>query len=90
MSSRKLTVDLHPVFRQGDRIDATLEDAIEQAERRKLREVEIIHGKGSGQLRKRVLRFLERPDVKAKVHRIDKDRGNHGHLTVHFRWQRGQ
>lgn len=40
MSSRKLTLDLHPIFRQGDR--------------------------------------------------IDKDRRNHGHLVVHFRWKRGQ
>ena len=90
VSSRKLTIDLHPVFRRGDHIDDALEDALAQAEHRKLREVEIIHGKGSGALRKRVLRFLDRPDIKAKVHRIDKDRHNHGHLTVHFRWKRGQ
>lgn len=90
MSKRELTLDLHPIFRQGGRIDAALRDAMDDAERRKASQLEIIHGKGSGALRKRVLRFLEQPDVKARYHRIDKDRANHGHLVVHFRWKRGQ
>lgn len=90
MSSRDLTLDLHPVFRDGRAIDAALREAVDEAERRKARTLEIIHGKGSGQLRKRVERFLQQPEVKARYHRIDKDRANHGHLTVHFRWNRGQ
>jgi DNA-nicking Smr family endonuclease len=90
MSSRKLTLDLHPIFRDGRAIDAALEDALDEAERRKLKELEIIHGKGSGALKKRVLRFLERKDVRARYHRVDKDAGNSGHVYVHFRWQRGQ
>lgn len=90
MSSRELTLDLHPVFRQGDRIDAALADAFDEAERRKATQLEIIPGKGSGALKARVLRYLAQPDVKARYHRIDKDRANHGHLVVHFRWKRGQ
>ena len=35
--------------------------------------VEIIPGKGSGQLKKRVLRFLDQKDVKALYHRVEKD-----------------
>jgi DNA-nicking Smr family endonuclease len=90
VSSRKLTLDLHPIFRQGDRIDAALHEAMDDAEARKAATLEIICGKGSGALRKRVLRFLERKDVRSRYHRIDKDPGNHGHLYVHFRWRRGQ
>ena len=90
MSSRKLTLDLHPVFKDGRAIDAALHDAMERAERDKLSELEIIYGKGSGQLRKRVLRFLDRKDVRDKYHRIDKDSRNSGHVYVHFRWRRGQ
>ncbi len=90
MSSRELSLDLHPIFRQGERIDAALDDAFDEAERRKATKLEIIHGKGSGALKKRVLRYLARPEVKDRYHRIDKDRGNHGHLVVHFRWKRGQ
>ena len=49
--------------------------------------VEIIPGKGFGVLKKRVLRFLERKDVKALYHRVEKDSDNFGRIFVHFRWK---
>jgi Smr domain len=49
--------------------------------------VEIIPGKGSGQLKKRVLRFLEQKEIKALYHRVEKDPKNFGRLFVHFRWR---
>ena len=82
----KITLDLHPVFNRGGTIDAELERVIDEAERKRIRTVEIIPGKGSGQLKKRVLRFLQRPDIKARYHRIDKDSRNHGRLFVYFRF----
>jgi DNA-nicking Smr family endonuclease len=90
MSSRRITLDLHPMYNQGDRIDAALRDAMDEAEARKARELEIITGKGSGALKKRVLRFLDRRDVRERYHRVDKDQRNHGRIFVHFRWKRGQ
>jgi DNA-nicking Smr family endonuclease len=90
VSSRKITLDLHPIYDQGERIDAALRDAMDEAEARKAKQLEIICGKGSGALRKRVLRFLDQKHVRDRYHRIDKDAGNHGHLYVHFRWRRGQ
>ncbi len=47
--------------------------------------LEIIPGKGSGQLKKKVLRFLQLPEVKRTYHRIDKDRDNFGRLFVRFK-----
>ena len=47
--------------------------------------VEIIPGKGSGQLKKKVLRYLQQPQVKKLYHRIDKDRDNFGRLFVRFK-----
>jgi DNA-nicking Smr family endonuclease len=90
MSKRKLTLDLHPIFNKGGLIDAALDDAMDDAEERKASELEIITGKGSGALKKRVLRYLDRKDVRARYHRINKDPGNHGRLFVYFRWRRGQ
>jgi DNA-nicking Smr family endonuclease len=84
----RLKLDLHPLFNEGRAIDAALERIIEEAERKRIREVEIIPGKGSGQLRRRVLRFLERPDIKPRYHRIEIDSRNHGRLFVHFRWEK--
>jgi DNA-nicking Smr family endonuclease len=90
VSNRSLSVDLHPIFRDGRKLDAALREAMDEAESTKARELEIICGKGSGQLRKRVLRFLEEPEQKRRWHRVTKDPKNHGHLIVTFRWDRGQ
>ena len=81
----RISIDLHECFRNGRKIDQALEGAIRDACEKRIATVEIIHGKGSGQLKKRVLRFLQRPDIKARYHRVDKDAKNHGRLFVHFR-----
>lgn len=90
MSRRSLSLDLHPVFNKGREIDSALEDAIQEAKQKKARELEIICGKGTGQLKKRVLRFLDKDDIKSMYHRINKDRDNSGRIFVYFRWSRGQ
>ena len=83
----KLTLDLHAIFNRGDEIDRALNSAMDEAERIKASSLEIIPGKGSGQLKKRVLRFLDRPDVKTRYHRVEKDSKNFGRIFVHFRWK---
>lgn len=86
----KLTLDLHPLFNQGVQIEEELERVIGEAERKKVTTVEIIPGKGTGQLKKRVLRFLDRKDIRSRYHRLDKDSKNHGRLFVYFRFRSGQ
>jgi dsDNA-specific endonuclease/ATPase MutS2 len=81
----KLTIDLHDVYNRGDRIEAALEGAMREAVEKRIKTVEIIPGKGSGQLKKRVLRFLDQKHVKALYHRVEKDSKNFGRLFVHFR-----
>ncbi len=82
----KLTLDLHGVYNRGDDIDRALRAVIDEALDKKVRLVEIIPGKGSGQLKKRVLRFLDQPDVKPLYHRVEKDSKNFGRIFVHFRF----
>ena len=82
----KLVLDLHPIFNRGDQIERALEDIISQAENKRIKTVEIIPGKGSGQLKKRVLRFLQRGDIKTRYHRIDKDSKNFGRIFVYFKF----
>ncbi|WP_155343034.1 Smr/MutS family protein [Acrocarpospora pleiomorpha] len=81
----KLKLDLHDIFNKGDQIDRALNAIIQEALAKKATEVEIIPGKGSGQLKKKVLRFLDQKHIKALYHRIDKDAKNHGRLFVYFR-----
>lgn len=83
----KLKLDLHDIYNRGDDIERALRDIIEEAERTKASVVEIIPGKGSGQLKKRVLRFLDQAEIKSKYHRVEKDSHNFGRLFVHFRWK---
>jgi len=66
----KLKLDLHPIAGQGERIDAELERVIAEAVAKRIPLVEIIPGKGSGQLKKRVLRFLQRKDIKQQYYRL--------------------
>ncbi|MCC5934204.1 MAG: Smr/MutS family protein [Candidatus Cyclonatronum sp.] len=82
----KLKLDLHEIYNKGNLIDQALSDIIEEAVYKKIRLVEIIPGKGSGQLKKKVLRFLQQKHIKPYYHRIEKDSKNFGRLFVHFRF----
>lgn len=82
----KLKLDLHPIFNKGQKIDDALNDIIQEAVDKKIKLIEIIPGKGSGQLKKKVLRFLNLPHIKKLYHRIDKDSKNFGRLFVHFKF----
>jgi DNA-nicking Smr family endonuclease len=82
----KLVLDLHDIYNRGDQIDRALDQVIQDAIDKKIRLVEIIPGKGSGALKKKVLRYLDRKDVRARYHRIEKDSDNWGRLFVRFRF----
>src|SRR4249920_1471187 len=51
----KLKLDLHDIYNRGQDIDRALQAIIDEAVAKKAPLVEIIPGKGSGQLKKRVL-----------------------------------
>ncbi|MGB1040973.1 MAG: Smr/MutS family protein [Flavobacteriales bacterium] len=82
----KLKLDLHDIYNKGHLIDKELNNIIDAAIEKKIKTVEIIPGKGSGQLKKKVIRFLEQKHIKKKYHRIDKDSKNFGRLFVYFKF----
>jgi DNA-nicking Smr family endonuclease len=81
----KIKLDLHDIFNKGREIDSELHRVIREAVDKKISLVEIIPGKGSGQLKKSVLRFLQEPEIKKLYHRLEKDDKNFGRIFVHFR-----
>jgi DNA-nicking Smr family endonuclease len=83
----KLKLDLHDVYNRGGDIDRALLAIINEAVAKKAPVVEIIPGKGSGALKKHVLRFLDRKEIKAQYHRVEKDAKNFGRVFVHFHWK---
>ena len=82
----KLKLDLHDIYNKGVKIDQALNDIINEAIEKKITTVEIIPGKGSGQLKKRVIRFLQKREIKNLYHRIDKDSKNFGRIFVYFKF----
>ena len=46
----KLKLDLHDIFNKGGKIEAELQRIIDEAVQKRIKLVEIIPGKGSGQL----------------------------------------
>lgn len=81
----KLKLDLHDIYNDSKSIESELNRVINEAVDKGIKLVEIIPGKGSGQLKKRVLRFLEQKHIKQMYHRIDKDSKNWGRLFIHFK-----
>ncbi len=82
----KIKLDLHDIFSNGRAIDDELNRVVREAVEKRIALVEIIPGKGSGQLKKSVLRFLNRPEIKKLYHRVEKDDKNFGRVFVHFRF----
>jgi dsDNA-specific endonuclease/ATPase MutS2 len=81
-----IKIDLHDIYNDSKAIDRALLDAFEEAIDKKISEIEIIPGKGSGQLRKKVNRFLQLPHIKPLYHRVVNDSKNFGRLFVYFKF----
>jgi len=82
----KLVLDLHDIYNKGQKIESELNRIMSDAVEKKIKLVEIIPGKGSGQLKKHVLRFLAQPEIKTLYHRIEKDDKNFGRIFVHLKF----
>jgi len=81
----KLKLDLHSIYSSGRELENSIRDIMQEAKEIKAELVEIIPGKGSGQLKKYVLRFLEK-NYKQDYHRLEKDDKNWGRILVRFRY----
>ncbi len=80
---KKLKLDLHDIWNKHGQIEKALNDILREARDKKVKMVEIIPGKGSGQLKKRVLKFLERH--RELYDRVEKDSKNWGRLFVRLK-----
>lgn len=85
MSKSTLHLDLHPIANNGRALDNALDQLFAEAKQKNVKRAEIIPGKGSGQLMKRVKRFLDSKKVKQQYKRYEVDTKNHGRLFVIFR-----
>jgi len=82
----KIVLDLHDIFNKGLMINTELNRVVAEAIQKKIALVEIIPGKGSGQLKKHVLKFLDQKEIRKLYHRIEKDDKNFGRIFIHFKF----
>lgn len=82
---KRMKLDLHPIAKDGEKIERALQEALKDAKEQKARSLELIPGKGSGQLKKKVLKFFERKEVRSQYHRLEKDKDNSGRIFIHFK-----
>ena len=82
----KLKLDLHDIYNKGGKIEDELNRIMNEAVEKRIELVEIIPGKGSGALKKKVLRFLDQKHIRAMYHRVEKDDKNFGRIFVHFKF----
>lgn len=80
----KLTLDLHPIFRNDRAIDSAVRAVIFRAAREKVKVVEIISGKGAGKLSHRVLAMLNQPHLRKFYRHVETDPHNTGRVLIHF------
>jgi dsDNA-specific endonuclease/ATPase MutS2 len=84
----KLKLDLHPIYNDSGLIEREVHRVVNEACDKKIRLVEIIPGKGSGQLKKAILRILTRPPLNKVGYRIEKDDKNFGRIFLHLKFER--
>jgi DNA-nicking Smr family endonuclease len=80
-----LSLDLHPLFRNNRDIELAMRQFLFRAAKSGEPVAEIIPGKGSGQLRKRVLDFLDQRHIARLYERREIDPKNPGRILIHFR-----
>ena len=85
MSKSILHLDLHLYARSSVKMREALDDFMDEAARKRVKKVEIIPGKGTGQLMKEAKRYLEQPGIKKLYKWYHVDPKNHGRLFVYFR-----
>ena len=80
-----LTLDLHPIFRNNRDIELALRETLFKAAATGEDLLEIIPGKGTGQLKKRVLAFLAQKHIRKLYARVETDSTNEGRVLVYLK-----
>ena len=76
-------LDLH-TFRPAE-VELLLEDYLDECRKRGILEIKIIHGKGKGVLKKRVLAWLEKQSTVAEIREAPPQSGGWGATLVRLK-----
>ncbi|OIV36293.1 DNA mismatch repair protein MutS [Mangrovactinospora gilvigrisea] len=84
MTSPPPSLDLHPIFRSNRDIELAMRQFLFRAKQSGAPMAEIIPGRGSGQLRQRVLTFLDQRHIRRLYARREVDPKNPGRVLIWF------
>ncbi len=80
----RLKLNTYPVIPD---MDKKLEEIIRKAVDNRAKIVEIAYGKAADSVKKRILNFLNRKDIRRLYSRLEKTDKGWGRIYVHFRWE---
>ena len=80
----KLKLNVYPVIPD---MDEKLVEIIRKAVDNRAKVVEIAYGEASESIKKRILNFLDRKDIRKLYSRLEKTDKGWGRIYVHFRWK---
>lgn len=80
----KLKLNVYPVIPD---MDEELEKIIRKAVDNRAKLVEIAYGEASESVKKRILSFLNRKDIRKLYSRLEKTDKGWGRIYLHFRWE---
>lgn len=78
----KLKLNVYPVIPD---MDEKLAEIVRKAVDNRAKVVEIAYGEASGSVKKRILNFLNRKDIRRLYSRLEKTDKGWGRIYVHFR-----
>ena len=80
----KLKLNVYPVIPD---MDEKLEEIFRKAVDNRAKVVEIAYGEAGESVKKRILNFLNRKDIRRLYSRLEKTDKGWGRVYVHFRWE---
>lgn len=80
----KLKLNVYPVLPD---MDEKLAEIIQEAVDNRAKIVEIAYGEADENVKKRILNFLNRKDIRKLYSRLEKTDKGWGRVYVHFRWK---
>jgi len=81
----RFKLDLNHIVCDGRAVENELERAINEAMSRRVTYLEVVFGDDKGEVKKRVLRYLDQPKFRELYHRVEKDEKQFGRVFVHFK-----
>ncbi len=81
----KIRLELRKMLNKEEDLEAVINRVLNEAIQKRIPLVEILPPAGNAHIKKQVLRFLAKPEMKKLYYKVERDADNYGRIFVHFR-----